>query len=360
MLTKDEQRLWSDKVSFRVGWPFAVFLSMLAALALLPMSAQAQDALQKYLDRVEQRSAEQGMVLGNPQGKTVVYKWFDYNCGYCRKSVPFMDDMIRAYPDLKVVVIDSPVLGNASYEAAIALSELPPDIRRKAHYDAVKPGRRNATWGEKYFAAKGLAYVDPNDTDNPKVSKIIEDIGFNKALFNALGFEGTPGFIIGRTKIGGFAPGPIEKAICGYDGPGSCPNSSRILLDDAEAAEKHRQGSGATLFSKAAQVALVARDTGHLNDVCWKGGKAGYGREVLPACDRLMKLAPGDVGYRDSRGLARALSGDTKGAIADFEAYIAARADDPKRAETVARRREVVAMMKTGRTTGLRAKLLAL
>ena len=339
----------------------AAVLGMVVTLAWLPVAAQAQDALQKYLDQAEARAEEQGMVLGNPQGKTVVYKWFDYNCGFCRRSVPFMDDMIRAYPDLKLVVIDSPVLGKASVEAAVALSEMPPEVRRKAHYDAIRSGRRNAAWAKKYFANKGLPFIDPNDTTNPKIDKIIDDIGFNKALFNALGFTGTPGFIINRTKIGGFAPVPIEKTICGYDGPGSCAGSSRILLDDAETAVKSGKGKlAASYYAKAAKASSASRDAGHLNSLCWSGGKAGYGSEVLPSCERAVSLSGGSVGYRDSRGLARALAGDSKGAIADFEAFIAARADSPKSADDVARRRDVVAMLKAGKTGGLRAKLLAL
>lgn len=340
---------------------FAGLLGLLGAVALLPANAQAQDALQKYLDQVEARANEQGMVLGNPQGKTVVYKWFDYNCGYCRRAVPFMDDMIRAYPDLKLVVIDSPVLGKASVEASVALSQMPPEVRRKAHYDAVKSGRRNAAWAQKYFAGKRLPYIDPNDTKDPKVAKIIEEIGFNKALFNAIGFSGTPAFIVGRTKIGGFAPVAIEKTICGYDGPGSCAGSSRIMLDDAEKAVKSGNAkSAASYYAKAAQASKVARDTRHLNSLCWSGGKAGYGKEVLPSCERAVTLSNGSVGYRDSRGLARALAGDSKGAIADFEAFIAARADNPKSAEDVAKRRDVVAMLKAGKTAGLKGKLLDL
>ena len=262
---------------------------------------------------------------------------------------------------MKLVVIDSPVLGKSSVEASVALSQMPPEVRRKAHYDAVKSGRRNAAWAKKYFAGKGLAFIDPNDTKDPKIAKIIDEIGFNKALFNAVGFSGTPAFIIGRTKIGGFAPVAIEKTICGYDGPGSCAGSSRIMQDDAEKAVKAKKaGDAAKFYAKAAQASKVARDTSHLNSLCWSGGKAGFGSEVLVSCERAVELSGGSVSYRDSRGLARVLAGDSKGAIADFEAFITARADNPKSADDVAKRRDVVAMLKAGNSAGLRAKLLAL
>jgi regulator of sirC expression with transglutaminase-like and TPR domain len=48
------------------------------------------------------------------------------------------------------------------------------------------------------------------------------------------------------------------------------------------------------------------------------------------ACEKAVALAPDDGNYRNSRGLARALTGNTKGAIEDFQAFIA-QTDDQKR-----------------------------
>ncbi|MBW4580621.1 MAG: hypothetical protein KME42_13740, partial [Tildeniella nuda ZEHNDER 1965/U140] len=58
------------------------------------------------------------------------------------------------------------------------------------------------------------------------------------------------------------------------------------------------------------------------NSLCWDGSLQGSAKVVLTACETAVKLAPGNDGIRDSRGLARALTGNTKGAIEDFQAYI--------------------------------------
>jgi tetratricopeptide (TPR) repeat protein len=55
------------------------------------------------------------------------------------------------------------------------------------------------------------------------------------------------------------------------------------------------------------------------NNLCWHGAQSGYANHVLFACDRAIKLDPENGNYRDSRGLARALTGDVQGAIEDFE-----------------------------------------
>jgi len=58
--------------------------------------------------------------------------------------------------------------------------------------------------------------------------------------------------------------------------------------------------------------------------LCEYGVRYEEAKTVISACDTAVALAPGNVRARDSRGLARALTGDTAGAIADFQASIEA------------------------------------
>jgi WD40 repeat protein len=58
------------------------------------------------------------------------------------------------------------------------------------------------------------------------------------------------------------------------------------------------------------------------NNLCWRGSLQGYAADVMFACEKAVTLAPKDGGIRDRRGLARALTGDTKGAIEDFQAFM--------------------------------------
>ncbi|MBW4432670.1 MAG: AAA-like domain-containing protein [Pelatocladus maniniholoensis HA4357-MV3] len=58
------------------------------------------------------------------------------------------------------------------------------------------------------------------------------------------------------------------------------------------------------------------------NNLCWEGSLRGYAKDVIFACEKAVSLLPDDGNVHDSRGLARALTGDTKGAIEDFQVYI--------------------------------------
>ena len=69
------------------------------------------------------------------------------------------------------------------------------------------------------------------------------------------------------------------------------------------------------------------------NTLCWQGSLNKSALEVMFACEKAVKLAPNDGKIRDSRGLARALTGDYQGAIADFEADIAQTRDQDHKAQ---------------------------
>ncbi len=56
--------------------------------------------------------------------------------------------------------------------------------------------------------------------------------------------------------------------------------------------------------------------------VCWRGAVRQMAAVVINACNEAVRSAPRDPEFRDSRGLARALSGDLEGAIEDFDFFL--------------------------------------
>ena len=56
--------------------------------------------------------------LGNPQGDVTMVEFFDYNCGFCKRALGDMVDLLKAEPNLKIVLKEFPVLGPGSVEAA--------------------------------------------------------------------------------------------------------------------------------------------------------------------------------------------------------------------------------------------------
>ncbi|MBC8160620.1 MAG: hypothetical protein H7Z42_05305, partial [Roseiflexaceae bacterium] len=104
-------------------------------------------------------------------------------------------------------------------------------------------------------------------------------------------------------------------------------NPERITVPIASQVALKLAENGAGPAALQAFKVLEASDSGLLtaenwNALCWRGSLFGHAQEVLPACERAVALDPANGGIRDSRGLARALTGNTAGAIEDFEAFI--------------------------------------
>jgi WD40 repeat protein len=92
---------------------------------------------------------------------------------------------------------------------------------------------------------------------------------------------------------------------------------------------------------------LSARDW---NGLCWYGSLLGRARDALTACDHAVDLDP-DPNFRDSRGLARALTGQFPGAIEDFLVFINDPHADktPKAAQERQKRRGYVDSLRNGK-----------
>ncbi|MFQ5794128.1 MAG: HEAT repeat domain-containing protein [Candidatus Bipolaricaulia bacterium] len=77
-----------------------------------------------------------------------------------------------------------------------------------------------------------------------------------------------------------------------------------------------------TDVTQATQAANETNDAFSNDFICWFGSIDGFAEIVLPACEHAVELAPDNGAIRDSRGLARALTGDIEGAIEDFQCYV--------------------------------------
>jgi hypothetical protein len=93
-------------------------------------------------------------------------------------------------------------------------------------------------------------------------------------------------------------------------------------LDEAQAsASAHQHRAASTAYTQAVKWALETDDAPLNNKICWEGSVDGFAHEVLPACDWAVALVPGFGNFIDSQGLARGISGDFAGAIANFQTF---------------------------------------
>src|SRR5579862_743139 len=56
--------------------------------------------------------------LGNPQGDLTIVEFIDYQCPYCKKTVPELAQLAKEDGNIRLVLKDWPIFGDASVTAA--------------------------------------------------------------------------------------------------------------------------------------------------------------------------------------------------------------------------------------------------
>jgi protein-disulfide isomerase len=132
-----------------------------------------------------------GAWAGAADGDVVLVEFFDYACGYCRKSNADVDRLLREDPKLKVVWREWPVLGADSEAAARASLAAARAGRFKAFYDTLfAAGRPTADSIAKARAAVGLSGDLPAADSDGELRR-------NFQLATSLEATGTPTFVVG-------------------------------------------------------------------------------------------------------------------------------------------------------------------
>jgi protein-disulfide isomerase len=164
------------------------------------------------------------VVLGNPQGDVTMVEFFDYNCGYCKRALSDMLELLKTDTKLKVVLKEFPVLGEGSMEAArVAIAVRMQD----------KTGKKYLDFHQKLFAQRGpidrahaLAAAKEAGLDMIRLEKdmVSDEIKATMEesfrLADALGMSGTPSYVIGPDVLVGAVGLPalkekINSARCG-------------------------------------------------------------------------------------------------------------------------------------------------
>lgn len=150
-------------------------------------------------------NSPRGVVLGNKEGDVAFVEFFDYNCGYCKRAMADMLDLMKSDPKLKVVLKEFPVLSQGSVEAAqVAVAVRMQDVSGKKYLDFHQKllGGRGPADKARAMAAAKEAGLDTGriekDLASPEVRATIEE---NFKLAEAMGMNGTPSYVIGKQVV---------------------------------------------------------------------------------------------------------------------------------------------------------------
>jgi protein-disulfide isomerase len=152
-------------------------------------------------------NSPRGVTLGNKDGDVTFVEFFDYNCGYCKRAMADMLELMKSDPKLKVVLKEFPVLGPGSVEAAqVAVAARMQDPTGKKYLDfhqKLLGGRGQADKAHAMAAAKDAGFDMARlekDMSSPEVRATIEE---NFKLAEDMGMNGTPSYVIGKEVVVG-------------------------------------------------------------------------------------------------------------------------------------------------------------
>lgn len=166
----------------------------------------AQAFLQKNRGTIESASAG-AFISGNPKGDVTIVEFFDYHCGFCKKSLAGLMKTVEDDKNIKLVLREFPVLGNDSrFAAKAAMAAIEQDKYMELHLEMMEAkGKLTRSRIENMVIKVGMDLVRFNqDVSNPDYEKVLSA---NMNLAHGLGINGTPSFVLGDGIIHGMKSG---------------------------------------------------------------------------------------------------------------------------------------------------------
>src|SRR5262249_48405310 len=111
-------------------------------------------------------NSQRQVTLGNPQGDVTVVEFFDYNCGYCKRAMSDMLDLIKNDGKLKFVLKEFPVLGEGSVQAA--------QVAAAVRMQDKSGGKKYLEFHQKLLGGRGQA-------DKTRALAVAKEVGFDVA-----------------------------------------------------------------------------------------------------------------------------------------------------------------------------------
>ena len=147
------------------------------------------------------------LFLGNKNGKDIIIEFFDYNCGYCKRSFPEIMELVSENKDIKVILKELPVLGESSILASKAsIASQKQDKYFEFHQELINFSGLISLPDIKNISKElGINYEQlQKDMNSDETILLINE---SYRLADLIGVRGTPAFIINNNLI----PGAVGK-----------------------------------------------------------------------------------------------------------------------------------------------------
>ena len=146
-------------------------------------------------------------VLGNPQGDITLVEFFDYNCGYCRRVLETVINLVEEDGNIRLIFKEFPILSKQSQDAALVALAAADQVdylalNRAAMSTNGQVDRRTMLTLASELGADPIALEAELTAD---AQNLMAALGRTRQVADALGIAGTPAFYIEGQIIPGAA-----------------------------------------------------------------------------------------------------------------------------------------------------------
>lgn len=166
---------------------------------------ERERALNDNADNLYRNAADYAM--GPDAAPITIVEFFDYNCGYCKRSFAPLMEVLRENKDVRLVFKEYPILGEGSRDASSAalaiedkLKYLTYHSKLMTHQGRIEKPIIDKTLGDIKLSAEKIR----QKSGQPKFQSHLEN---TRQLARSIGITGTPAFIINGTLF----PGALDK-----------------------------------------------------------------------------------------------------------------------------------------------------
>src|SRR6201987_4586914 len=176
-----------------------------AALGIGALSTSARAETEEVLTEALVLRDPEIPVAGNPSGDISIVEYFDYQCPYCRKVDPELQQVIHDDGKVRLVLKDWPILGPMSVTAArMAQASKFQNKFVEAHDALIAINSKLTEARIREALASGGIDMGQLDRDLASPARAIDaTLVRNNDQAAAFEFRGTPSFIVGKFRVPG-------------------------------------------------------------------------------------------------------------------------------------------------------------
>ncbi len=184
---------------------FALVAVLALAFVLAPVALRAAEPRKATAEAVAALAQNTTVpAAGAKDADVTIVEFFDYNCPFCKKTAPELQKFLHTDPKVRILYKEWPIFGDVSEYAARsalaahwqgkflvaheALIRAPNDLDETSQVDAVLKGA-------------GIDLTQLTRDRSTHAAEITAILARNSKEAAALGFRGTPGFVVGRQLV---------------------------------------------------------------------------------------------------------------------------------------------------------------